>query len=256
MANKEQFNELDSLLDREDIQMKLFQLISDRLLGKSKTGSLTSNNAGCESCQKKQDTIDTLKKELEGLVSRLDKEKRAAVLAQENCDQSQKQNKILSEKLDEQKNANKDLHKRLLAYRDNFEDDLRIHAVYHDLSDTTKNSLSGIFKDTSIQGLIACGIQDGNISNLWDYIKNEVIHGNNPDEDNLVMIFQMFFKRFSMSYPMYQLELSLVGQEFNNQKHIKHQSSLTSSGIIKKISLPGYTNTKTGKPVKQSVVVL
>ena len=240
MVNKEQRDNLLTLLEQEEVQVKILQILWTRCFGQN-----TAPTGDGE-----------LKKQISSLESRIsEKENNVAALKREVAS-AQATREQADKKLQEQLQINHDMEQRLNRYRDYFEDDLRIQNAYVDFSDSTKSSLSGIFKDTSIKGLIACGIQEGNISNLWDYVKNEVVHGNNPDESHLVALFEMLFSRFALAYPMYQLEASLEGKEFDNQEHIKHQSSSASSGTIKKVLLPGYRNTKTGKVVKQSVVVL
>ena len=247
-----------TLLEQEEIQMRLFQIISDRLLGK---GSQVAGE--CKNCQKQQSAIDNLTAEINHLESRLAQEgsiaaklKQEVAIAHEGVNQAEQRVQQANAQLTEQQNVNQELEKRLAGYRESFEDDLRIHSAYLDFSAETKSSLAGIFKDTSTKGLIACGIQEANIGNLWDYAKNEVIHGGNPDEQKLVTFFELLFNRFALAYPAYRLETELVGTEFDHQVHIKHQSSATSSGTIKKVCLPGYTNTRNNKPVKQSVVML
>ena len=93
------------------------------------------------------------------------------MVTREHLDQSREQVKKVIDELGEQQRVNQDMQKRLSVYRESFEDDLRIHAAYLEFSESTKNSLSGIFKDTSIQGLIACGIQEGSISNYGTMLK-------------------------------------------------------------------------------------
>ncbi|MEZ8194752.1 hypothetical protein [Vibrio cortegadensis] len=148
------------------------------------------------------------------------------------------------------------LSQKLEFYRDNFSDDLQILELYGRLSEQTRHSLSGIFKDTSVQGLIACGIQEKNISNLWDYAKSETVNGNNDDIANLISLFNFFFKRFKLAYPMLSLQDVNPGDSFDTQAHIKHSSSINTSGSINQIMLHGYVNSKTGKVIKPSVVTL
>lgn len=247
-----------TLLEQEEIQMRLFQIISDRLLGKG------SQRVGeCKNCQKQQAAIDSLTAkmgDLELLASQgkeiIAQLKQEVATGRESLQQAERQVQQANAKLAEQQSVNQELQQKLGGYRESFEEDLRIHNAYLDFSAETKASLSGIFKDTSTQGLIACGIQEANIANLWDYAKNEVVHGKNPDEQKLVTFFNLLFKRFALAFPAYQLETGLVGQEFDNQMHVKHQRSTVSSGTIKNVCLPGYTNTRTGKPIKPSVVML
>lgn len=247
-----------TLLEQEEIQMRLFQIISDRLLGKG--GQAVGE---CKNCQKQQSAIDSLTAKINHLESRLAQEgstvaklKQDVALAHKGVNQAEQRVQQADAQLAEQQQANQALEEKLGDYRERFGDDFRINNAYLDFSAETKSSLAGIFKDTSTQGLIACGIQEANIANLWDYAKNEVIHGGNPDEQKLVTFFELLFKRFALAYPAYRLETELVGTEFDNQAHIKHRSSAASSGTIKKVCLPGYTNTRNNKPVKQSVVML
>ncbi|EKO3578281.1 hypothetical protein P0F20_002406 [Vibrio metschnikovii] len=146
--------------------------------------------------------------------------------------------------------------KKLAFYQTHFADDLRLSSLYQDLSEQTRTSLSGIFKDTSVQGLVACGIQEKNISNLWDYAKNEVVNGINPDIEKISALFELLFNRFILAYPMFALQAVKQGDNFDTHLHIKHNTSSNSSGSITKVLLTGYVNTKTEKVIKPSVVVI
>lgn len=148
------------------------------------------------------------------------------------------------------------LNQKLEFYRNNFSDDLQVFELYGRLSEQTRHSLSGIFKDTSVQGLIACGIQEKNISNLWDYAKNETVNGKNDDISNVIFLFNLLFERFVLAYPMFSLQDVNPGDSFDTQSHIKHSSSINTSGSINQIMLCGYVNCKTGKVIKPSVVTL
>lgn len=143
---------------------------------------------------------------------------------------------------------------KLNWYRENFSEDIKVQEIYSGLSEVTKGSLSGIFKSTTLSGLIACGIQDKNISNLWDYVKNEVVNGNNPDVPAITKLFEILFARFTLALPMYEPQSVAPGDDFDTQLHIKHHSSLNVSGTIESVLLRGYLNTKTGKVTKQSIV--
>ncbi len=90
--------------------------------------------------------------------------------------------------------------------------------------------------------LIACGIQDKNISNLWDYVKSEVVNGTNPDKERIIRLFEL-----------QQVE---VGDKFDTQAHIKHNSSENMSGSIQDVLFYGYINTKMDKVIKASIVVV
>ncbi|MEJ8677966.1 hypothetical protein P0C22_05225 [Plesiomonas shigelloides] len=145
---------------------------------------------------------------------------------------------------------------KIAFYQNNFSTELRVFECYNKLSGLTKQSLDGIFKDTSIQGLMACGIQEKNISNLWDYTKNEIVNNSNQDIVHIINLFELLFERFILAYPMFTLQIVSVGDTFDTHSHIKHNSSINTSGLIKDVVLRGYINTKTDKVIKASVVII
>lgn len=166
-------------------------------------------------------------------------------------EKKQKETALKKEKL-----SNKTLSQTLDFYRDSFEDELRAYESYLSLSDSTKLSLKGIFKDETVQGFLSCGVQEKNIASLWEYIKNEIIEDNNSDIQKLITLFNFFFSRYSLAFPMYQKQSVSKGDTFDTQLHIKDTQSTLVSGTIKEVTLFGWINTKTGKVVKQSVVVI
>lgn len=144
--------------------------------------------------------------------------------------------------------------KKLNWYREQFSEDLEIQEIYDNLSETTKGSLAGIFKSTTASGLIACGVQEKNIGNLWEYAKNEVVNDENIDIKNIIHLFDILFSRFTLAFPMYKTQMVTVGEDFDNQLYIKHNSSKNVSGVVESVLLRGYVNTKTDKIIKQSIV--
>jgi len=158
--------------------------------------------------------------------------------------------------LQQTQSTNTKLNKTIEFYRNNFEDELRVYELFLDLSDNTKSSLKGIFKDNSLKGFLACGIQEKNISSLWDYIKSELIEDKNPDSKKLVEIFNFLFTNYSLAFPMYQLQEVNVGDSYDTELHINHSSSSGVSGAIKEVLLRGWINTKNNKIIKPSVVVI
>ena len=149
---------------------------------------------------------------------------------------------------------NKKMQQQLDFYKQNFEDELKIYEKFTSLSDETKDSLRGIFKDDSLSGFMSCGVQEKNIQNFWEYIKAEILEDKNSDIEKLVEIFYFFFARFHIAYPMYELLNTKQNDSFDTQLHIKHNSSSSNSGMISKVYLQGYKNIKTDKTIKQSVV--
>tara|TARA_B110000211_G_scaffold130937_1_gene150386 strand:- start:677 stop:1522 length:846 start_codon:yes stop_codon:yes gene_type:complete len=229
LQEKHALEEKNMALNKEkDEMLKRIKDLLDQILGKDKE---LSNNAG--KMQELGLQVKILKQSLEI------KEVEVNKLTQEiNC---------VKKRLDT-------TDKKANWYRDNFSDDIKIQAIYNDLTDVTKESLSGIFKTTTLSGLIACGIQEKNIGNLWDYTKNEVVNNTNPDTTSLIQLFDILFSRFRLAFPMYELQSVAEEDEFDTQLHLKHSSSTSASGVIDRIMLLGYLNVKTGKVVKQSIV--
>lgn len=150
--------------------------------------------------------------------------------------------------------SNKKLNKTIEFYRDNFEDDLKAYELFSSLSNDTKDSISGIFKDTTLKGFLSCGVQDKNISSFWEYIKTEHQEDKNSDIKKLVHIYEFLFQQYTRAFPMYELQKVSKRDEFEALSHINHSSSKSVSGKITEVLLRGYVNTKTSKVMKQSVV--
>jgi len=149
---------------------------------------------------------------------------------------------------------NTKLNKTIDFYRDNFEDELKAYELFSSLSSDTKDSISGIFKDSTLKGFLSCGVQDKNISSFWEYIKTELQEDKNSDIQSLIQIYDFLFQKYRRAFPMYELQKVASGDEFDALSHIKHSSSKGVSGTITKVLLKGYVNTKTLKVIKQSVV--
>lgn len=164
--------------------------------------------------------------------------------------------KYLKTEYDSIKAKYEEQEKKIAYYRDNFEEDLRIKEIYDALSAQTKLSTDNIFTDPSVKGLVACGIQEKYIFNLWDYIKTEVVKGNNPDQERIIQLFVLLFNRFKLAYPMFELQLVKAGDKFDTQSHIKHNKSDNMSGDIQSVLFHGCINTKTGKVLKPSIVII
>lgn len=201
-----------------------------------KTKNLSSS---LENSKKEIEELDVYKNKILQEINSLKEEKKQHELA-----------------LQEEKSKNTDLNKRVEFYKDSFEDELRVYEYYKTLSDTTKSSLKAIFKDETLQGFLSCGVQEKNISNLWEYIKNEIIEDNNRDIDKLISIFNFFFSRYILAFPIYEKQKVSIGDNFDPQLHIRSSKSSYASGTIKEIILFGWINNKTNKVIKQSVVVI
>lgn len=261
-------------LEDEKIQAKIREIVDEKkdcsevLLENDQESNVDNSELVLvkESLQKAESENEELNKIIEKLKSLLGLEKEANVAVEQLTaqveDKAQVIHKLKSAQaplVEDKKRLERDvitLSQKLEFYRENFSDDLQAFELYGRLSEQTRHSLTGIFKDTSVQGLIACGIQEKNISNLWDYAKSETVNGNNGDIENVISLFNLLFKRFTLAYPMFLLQDVNPGDSFDTQFHIKHSSSVNTSGAINQIMLYGYVNSKTGKVIKPSIVTL
>jgi len=159
----------------------------------------------------------------------------------------------LKTEIKEMKSEKDKLSKKVDFYRDNFEKELTTYALYEGLSSATKASLKGIFKDDSLKGFLACGVQEKNISSFWDYVKDELREEKNSDIKSLKMIFQFFFEGYNRAYPMYEVQKVALGDAFDTEEHIKTNSSSV-SGKVDEVVFVGWINAKTKKIVKKSIV--
>lgn len=232
-------------LHGENSEMKAFIEKLRSLLGLKETALNDSNQ-----------TISPLNQQKGGLESDLTNTKSELYQYKQNFLDINDKHESLQGEFGSLKQIHEAQNQKMAFYRESFEEDLRIKELYDGLSSQTKLSTEGIFKDTSIKGLIACGIQDKNISNLWEYAKTEVVNGNNPDQERIIRLFELLFGRYILAYPMFALQPIAAGDKFDTQSHIKHNSSINMSGSIQEILFRGYVNTKTDKVIKPSVVVL
>ncbi len=171
----------------------------------------------------------------------------------EEISQLEAQKREKEDALKEMRSSNSHLSEQVGFYDKNFKDALMVYELYKNLSTQTKTSIKGIFKDESLNGFLACGMQERNIDSLWEYIKNEIIEDNNPDIKSLVAIFDFFFERFSLAFPLYQKQPIETGKEFDTQQLINADST-TPNGTVKEVLLYGWINTKTDKIIKKSIV--
>lgn len=127
--------------------------------------------------------------------------------------------------------------------------------LYQSLSDDSKEALKGIFKGTSFEEFLACGVQPGNIDALWEFSRNEALNGNEQDLPILVQIITYFVHLYNGTNDSPFIEFMTVseGDAFDFDFHIRTQDSKP-AGKISKILLPGLTNAFTGEVIKKTVV--
>lgn len=212
-----------------------------------------------------EDKIISKNKELEDLIEKKKElELELESFSKKMNKEKEKSTSEINQIKEELGNAKEDVKKSLLEntklskkvdfYREAFEKDLKAYSIYTELSDSTKYSLKGFFGDCSLQGFVAGGVQEKNISNLWDYIKDEIREEKNPDINKLREIFYFFFEKYSLIFPIFELQEVSVGDNFVEDNHIRHSSSKEVNGAISEVVFRGWVNHKTNKTVKKSVV--
>ena len=202
-------------------------------------------------------------KENSNILLRQEKEK-FQVLIREEQDKYNKLDKKYEElgiELSNSQKNEKELNRKItvlsetvIFYRDKFESFIEIQKKYNELSKGTRESLSGIFKEESVIGIVACGIQESNINSLWDYIKDKVKEERTEeDTENLKIIFEKLFAIYKLSNPKYEIQNVEKNMEFNSEEYTRVSSGKV-SGKIEKVLFHGYINSNNGNVIKKSVV--
>jgi len=184
-------------------------------------------------------SLESFKKELKNEIKNLEEQKNS-----------------LQSKSNSLQTSNTNLNNTVEFYRKNFEDELKAYELYTNLGEQTKSSLSGIFKDDSLQGFFACGVQEKNINSFWEYIKVEILEDTNEDLAKLVKIFYFLFTKYSIAFPMFQLQKINPNDTFDTEQHIRGGDSKAVNGKISTVLFYGWVNVKTDKVVKKSIIQL
>ncbi len=252
-------------LEEEEVHNKIKTIVQGEESGDTEeAATLKKNNVKLEelvkSLEDDKEMFEKLKAKLESMICKKDEDIESLTKNSEQKESEIKSHNTTIDSLNSQihslKSKNSSLDKELRALKNSFEADLSIFAEYEKLADSTKKSISNIFKDDSLNGFFACGVQEKNIISFWEYIKLEVINNKNRDIEKLNKIFDYLFEKYRLAYPMYERQNTNINDVFDTQLQIKHNSSSNTSGKIKDILLKGYVNTKTDKVMKHSVVVL
>lgn len=126
---------------------------------------------------------------------------------------------------------------------------------YQSLSEPCREALSGIFKGTSFEEFLACGVQPGNIDALWEFSRTEALKGNLQDVAILEDIIAYFVHLYNGTNdsPILGIQQVNIGDTFDMDLHIRTQKSKP-AGTISNIILTGLTNAFTNEVIKKSVV--
>lgn len=157
--------------------------------------------------------------------------------------------------LEKMRKENFEYETNVKALKSRFSELENIYKVYMELSEKTRDSLSGIFKGNSIEEFIFCGVQYQNLESLWEYIKREIIEENLNEKDKLKDIFDYFFEAHNLIYekPLYKRTDVVLQEKFDDEFHIKVLSE-NASGKIKEVVFEGYINCNNQKIIKKSLV--
>lgn len=156
----------------------------------------------------------------------------------------------------EKTESNRDEYKtKYFQFKGIFQRQTQTFYQYQSLSDQCKDALSGIFKGTSFEEFLACGVQPGNIDTLWEFSRNQALEGNTEDVPILEQIIAYFVRLYNGTNdsPILAFQEVSIGDSFDVDLHIRTQTS-KASGEISNVILTGLTNAFTGEVIKKTVV--
>jgi len=155
-----------------------------------------------------------------------------------------------------QTEKNRDEYKtKYFQFKGIFQRQTHTFYLYQSLSESSKETLKGIFKGMSFEEFLACGVQPGNIDALWEFSRNEALKGNRNDLPILEQIISYFIRLYNGTNDSPVIDFLTVseGDSFDFDLHIRTQNSKP-AGKISKILLPGLVNAFTGEVIKKAVV--
>ncbi len=152
--------------------------------------------------------------------------------------------------------ANRDEYKsKYFQFKGIFQRQTQTFYLYQNLSAPTKEALSGVFKGTSFEAFLACGVQPGNIDAVWEFSRTAALEGNLADLDILQTIIAYFVKLYNNTHdsPILAFQKTAPGDRFDVDLHIRTQDS-RAAGKISRVLLAGLVNAFSGEVIKKAVV--
>ncbi len=152
--------------------------------------------------------------------------------------------------------SNRDEYKnKYFQFKGIFQRQTHIFYLYQSLSESCRDALSGIFKGTSFEEFLACGVQPGNIDALWEFSRVHALAGNPEDVATLNQMIQYFVHLYNKTNesPILAFQTVSPGELFDVDLHIRTQES-KASGKISNVILTGLANAYTGDIIKKAVV--
>lgn len=152
--------------------------------------------------------------------------------------------------------SNRDEYKsKYFQFKGIFQRQTHTFYQYQGLSEQAQDALSGIFKGTSFEEFLACGVQPGNIDTLWEFSRGQALEGNFEDVVILEQIIAYFVHLYNGTNesPILAFQKTSPGDTFDVDLHIRTKDS-KASGTISRVLLTGLTNAFTGEVIKKAVV--
>ena len=152
-------------------------------------------------------------------------------------------------------NNREEYKSKYFQFKGIFQRQTKTFYLYQGLSETSRDALSGIFKGTSFENFLACGVQPGNIDAVWEFARSVAISGNMTDLEILEKIIAYFVSLYNGTNDSDVLAFQpvKVGDLFDVDMHIRTPDS-KAAGYISRIILTGLTNAFTGEIIKKAVV--
>ncbi|MBQ4407295.1 MAG: hypothetical protein II852_09830 [Bacteroidales bacterium] len=134
----------------------------------------------------------------------------------------------------------------LETIRNNYET-LDIFPFYEKLSDRVKDSLSNIFHNISTPALLSSGIQENNITRLYDFLENRVREDILDNYEELNVMIRKLFDIYNLGRKEpYVIIEPVSGSKYDNNENIIKNNAM--GGAISKVWLFGY---KTARGIVQ-----
>lgn len=152
---------------------------------------------------------------------------------------------------------NRKIRDNLNTFCSSYAVQISLFEKYKTLSEVTKRTMSGIFKNETLSGIFICGVQLENLRSLRDYTE-KLVRDNGSDRDIAILdelyIYLLACYNSTYSKPVYRLTDVKTGDQFDSELH--HNSGTAKSGRISKVLLQGCLAAGSGKVLRKAVVYL
>lgn len=252
------------LLDDEDIKARIVNIVRNGVHDEEKQAlsQMSNNEEGKEIEWLKQDNsplineISEIQKQKEEIVS--ENEALKEKISHYNKENNELKNNV-SDLEDENKILNDKLSEMTEKYRD-FDEFLSLYERYCSLAGEIKDiRLGNVISYKNVTSFIISCTDFDNLLCIWDFCKSLLLCGDKPENVYTVLrdIFYCFFEktREAEKYPTYELLTTNIGEEFDDQYHIRVINSKV-SGKITEVHLKGIIQSKGGDCKRQSIVTV